>query len=491
MVATSNDKLKIIDEELIEVYSQLPVDFWDFQGWNVRSHVHGLHNYPATMVYPISRKIIETHKSFDNNLRTFFDPYMGSGTCIVEAILADFELVYGTDLNPLARLMGKVKANPIDPEQLSREITSLLNNIEGNLNELSNLISNFDRYVTEELQLDVADKYGWGANAQEITTKYLRRYNIKLDFPNISNLGYWFKPVAMLELQLIKNCIKLVEDNVIRNFFWLTFSETVRLSSNTRKGEFKMYRMTPEKVRAFEPNVYETFINSLNKNEEKMHEYWEACRVKNVETNVRIYNNDTRYLNDIPDNSIDLLITSPPYGDSKTTVAYGQYSRTSLEWLDLNDIDDDESLTEKEIRKIDSILLGGKVDRKNEFIYELQSDTLRSDLEQIRALDEKRAREVYQFYVDLDKSLGTITSKMKKNSYQYWVVGNRTVKGVKLLTHQILIELGAQYGLRHVTTLNRAIPNKVMPSRNSPTNRVGELVSTMTDEHILVFRKEE
>ena len=29
-------------------------------------------------------------------------------------------------------------------------------------------------------------------------------------------------------------------------------------------------------------------------------------------------------------NSVDLLVTSPPYGDSKTTVAYGQFSRLNV-----------------------------------------------------------------------------------------------------------------------------------------------------------------
>ena len=28
-----------------------------------------------------------------------------------------------------------------------------------------------------------------------------------------------------------------------------------------------------------------------------------------------------------------LVITSPPYGDSQTTVAYGQFSRLSSEWI--------------------------------------------------------------------------------------------------------------------------------------------------------------
>ena len=36
---------------------------------------------------------------------------------------------------------------------------------------------------------------------------------------------------------------------------------------------------------------------------------------------------------DLLDKSVDLVVTSPPYGDSHTTVAYGQFSRLSNEWL--------------------------------------------------------------------------------------------------------------------------------------------------------------
>ncbi|XZJ61947.1 hypothetical protein ACSXEL_17120 (plasmid) [Clostridium perfringens] len=54
----------------------------------------------------------------------------------------------------------------------------------------------------------------------------------------------------------------------------------------------------------------------------------------------------------IPANSFDLLITSPPYGDSKTTVAYGQFSRLSLQWLNLE--------MEMEVNQLDNVMLGGK-----------------------------------------------------------------------------------------------------------------------------------
>lgn len=79
---------------------------------------------------------------------------------------------------------------------------------------------------------------------------------------------------------------------------------------------------------------------------------------------------------------------------------------------------------------------------------------------------------------------------MKPNSYQFWVVGNRTVKLETLLTDKIIAEMAKKYGLIHLFSFNRKILNKVMPSLNSPTNEKGARVKTMTSETVVVLKKE-
>ena len=78
---------------------------------------------------------------------------------------------------------------------------------------------------------------------------------------------------------------------------------------------------------------------------------------------------------------------------------------------------------------------------------------------------------------------------MKKNGYLFWVVGNRTVKGVLLQTDAIITEIGETCGLKKLYTIDRNIINKVMPSLNSPSNEAGVKASTMTNEHIVVLKK--
>lgn len=471
-------KLKNVDEQLIGEFKQLPLDYWDFKGEDVKELTHGLHNYPAVMVYPIYRNIINIVKKH-TEVETLLDPFMGSGTGLVEGKLSGFKKVYGTDLNPLAVLLSKVKTTVLKEDDLDVHEEMLREKIEGNYIYNEQLINNINNYI-EEKEIDITEKSDWGNNAHDILEKYALIYNRKLDVIDFKNMGYWFKPKVILELQTIKDSILEIEKEDFRNFFLICFSETVRYVSNTRNGEFKLYRMKKEKVEDFNPDVKLEFYRFLDRNIQKIKEFDRRCD-GNCKTSI-VYE-DSRILESVPDNSIDLMVTSPPYGDSRTTVAYGQFSRPSLWWLNL------EHMEMSELNQVDNNLLGGKkVDK--DFNYELSSDTLRAAIEEISEKDADRVRDVYSFYEDLDRAMDSITKKMKHNSYQFWVVGNRTVKEVKLLTDRIIVELGEKYGLVEVYDIPRNIPNKVMPSRNSPTNEIGKTVSTMTNEHIVVLRKD-
>jgi hypothetical protein len=68
-------------------------------------------------------------------------------------------------------------------------------------------------------------------------------------------------------------------------------------------------------------------------------------------------------------------------------------------------------------------------------------------------------------------------------------VGNRTVKNVLLPTDQFIAEKFEENGFKHIITYERALSNKSMPSRNSPTNETGKTVNTMLCEYIVVCEK--
>lgn len=469
------------DEQLTKYLKNLPDDYWDFKDDDTHEYTHGIHSYPAMMVSPISKNIIDIVKQF-KTVDSLFDPFAGSGTVLVEGMLAGIPIIAGNDINPLALLLSKVKTTPIERSVLQNEYIELKERLDTLYTKYDFLIHFVDDYMVKNKKLDLTSKDGWGCDAPSYLDEFYREFQLTLKAPTFKNIGYWFRPRVIFELTLIKSAIKETENKDIREFFSVAMSEIIRLVSNRRNGEFKMFRMTPEKVAKFNPDTKQEFIKVLERNIDKMCDFTDAYDYLATSPQVSIYCEDACKLPSVPCEAYDLVITSPPYGDSRTTVAYGEYSRLSLQWLDLFD------LSEKEIMSVDRTLMGGQKYR-NGFEYTVNSDILRGILDRIKDIDLERAGDVFSFYNDLEQSIAAIAKRTKKDGYQFWVVANRTVKGEVIPTDKIIEEIAQNYGLQYVYTINRNIVNKVMPSANSPTNEVGKTSSTMTVEHIVILRK--
>ena len=282
-------------------------------------------------------------------------------------------------------------------------------------------------------------------------------------------------------MTIIKNNIetisidkKEIQQDLI-DFCKVAFSEVVRLTSNTRNSEFKLYRMSEKPLSKHNPNTLEDFSKKLRSNVKKFDEFNDAAK----KCKIVLLNEDSREKTSIPDHCVDIIVSSPPYGDSHTTVAYGQFSRLSLEFL---------GYEEKSVRTIDKVSLGGVPSKT--IIHNLKSTALSKTINTIKEKDAKRVQEVLSFYEDFNHCVKEIDRVMKIGGYICFVVGNRTVKGVKIPTDEIIVELfQSQNKYKHHNTIIRNIPNKRMPSKNSPTNVVGKLESTMNEEYIVILQK--
>lgn len=470
------------DRLLIQWLKELPENFWDFKNEDTTAFTHGLHTYPATMIYPISRNIISKVKEI-YPINALLDPFSGSGTVPVEGVLAGIPNIYATDMNPLAILLTEVKSNALYPNKLSQDFKVLQESINSSYKYHNEILDTIDDFILSQ-NLDITDKKTWGENAPDYMKEFLQQNNSTINVPNFKNIGYWFKPKILLELSLIAQEIQKVNNIEFKKFYIVAFSELLRLVSNRRNGEFKMYRMPAEKIKTFEPNVLDTFYSILLKNIKKMEEFYTQTKTL-APSNIHIKLDNAKELISITDNSIDLLITSPPYGDSRTTVAYGQFSRLTLQW---NDFLENKADINNESMKLDNKLMGG-IKYRNGYAYELSSPTLKTALNNIVSKDLERSGDVFSFYKDLDMCLEATSKKSKKGTYQFWVVGNRTVKEVYLETDKILAELAQTHNLQYITTFTRNIHNKVMPSKNSPSNTTGATVSTMLNEYIVILKK--
>lgn len=446
-----NVDYELIDQKIVgSLESKIEEDanHLDFIHENTKEYTHCYHGYPAMMIPHLARELIEVTLQNVEGIKNVLDPFMGSGTTLVEGMLQGLE-VHGNDINPLSELMSKVKTQPYEPSFLSEEIDTLLGEI----------ASMYKIYIAGDYKVS--------------------------NYPTFDRIDFWFKESVIKELQLIKNIISETKDGILKMFFMAAFSETVRYVSNTRNNEFKLYRMSAEDLAEWNPDVVSTFKKFLKRNEKGNSEFYEELlKVSNLTKPIITRGSSVNLAK--PNNSIDFLVTSPPYGDSQTTVAYGQYSRLSLQWLDL-EIDESTKLNQ-----LDNIMLGGKLDRELEITQVLEnlgSPALQSIYFSVKEKDLKRANQVLQFYFDLDKTLAEISRVMKKNSYQFWVVANRRVKGIELPTDEIIAELYRKYNVKEIKRFYRNISGKRMPSRNSPTNKKGKTVSTMNKEIILLLRK--
>jgi tRNA G10 N-methylase Trm11 len=469
------------DEALIVALDSLPEDYWDFKTDDTRELTHGLHSYPAMMVCPISRNIIRIVKDI-TTVNAMLDPFTGSGTVLVEGMIAGIKKVCGNDINPLALYLSKVKTTLVNMDELQIQTSDLLTRLNEKMTENNQYISGANSFFEDELELDLTAKDGWGNNAHMLLTDYCKTKKINIEVPDFKNIGYWFKPSVILELSLIRDEIYRIDNEPLREFIFTAFSESIRLVSNRRNGEFKMFRMPPAKVQKHAPSVLSEFTKILHRNIKKMYDFVTTYDEIGSNSQVTVYNESTCELPSIKDEEFDLIVTSPPYGDSRTTVAYGEFSRLSLQWLNLYDLND------KVIMGIDRTLMGGTKYR-NGFEYTLGSPTLKKSLAIIMEKDVERAGDVFSFYQDLEKSISAISRVTKSGGYHFWVVGNRTVKEETLYTDVIIREMAANYGMQFVYSVGRNISNKVMPSLNSPTNETGAKSATMTNEHIVVLRK--
>jgi len=407
------------------------LDQWDFRKSNTKLYTHGFHTYPAMFIPQVARKIL---LEFSGERQHVLDPFCGSGTTLVESRLLNRHAT-GVELNPLAVLIAEVKTTAIETERL--------------LEALSNVLQ-----------------------------RYSENGDGNVSLPDFKNRSFWFSKKISAEIARILEAISRCPDEPIQKFFKVCLSEIIREVSFTRYGEFKLFR-DPRKISGdFFPDVLHKFFQKSIENIRGMAEFADAVG-KGDSTTVKVIHGDARKQH-MPASSVDLILTSPPYGDSRTTVAYGQFSRLPAQWFGLPD---------RYTTKLDSLLLGGGKNNRQKKNLFARSQTLESIYYCIREKDEKRSAEVLSFYSDFLKCMQWLATALRPLGHMVFVVGNRTVKGIVIRMDTIILEIAETLGLNPKALLYRNIPNKRMPSKNSPTNIKGAKSKTMTRESIVILQR--
>lgn len=434
----------------IDLLTRENLHIWNSPDHDRSQYVHSFFQYPAMMVPIVQKRIIEIIVNAKGNATNLLDSFMGSGTSLVAGMEMGLDC-YGQDINPLAVLVSKTRTGPFYFEAIENRIENFFNSIEQDNNAL-----------------------------------------IEADF---KGLNKWFTSTVASELSKIVRAIRAESNRAIRRFYWVILAETIRLTSNDRTSTFKLHARPLSEIATRNISAIDVFkkhfINSLEDLREHALQLQKANRLTNgsytgtITLNLLNSKDGIASLND-QNNFFDLHVTSPPYGDNKTTVTYGQFSYLPLQWIDLHDIDERANKSFlSTTSQIDSFGLGGVIKKLTQEELRLLfgvSPTFEQVYQQINYIDPKRARKVAIFFYDIYVTIQNIHRAMKINGYQVWTVGNRTVAGINIPNNVIMTDFIRCQGSILIKTINREILNRRMAARNSQAN-------LMTFEDILIFRK--
>ena len=336
---------------------------WDFKDSQTQYLTHKYHSYPARFIPQIPRAFINL---FTKEGDKVLDPFCGCGTTLVESVLLGRNSV-GNDFNPLATLLTKVKTTPMSDIQLSK-------------------IHNLMEYIREKIK-----------------NNHLKEEDLpQLPSRNISTL---FSKEMLKELQVIKNSINEIKkkDSDLYDYLLIGLSATIRAIIESENGENII-------------GIFERKVKTMNN---IMKEYRE-----NISHNVitKIINGDARKLN-IPSNSVDLIITSPPYVNA---LDYYRVHMYNMLWLGMD----------YHIFKLNEI--GGHshfLANRFRLLSEYLGDMLRAMIEMNRVLKKGKVCAIvvgnssidyeliegYKFFVDMSKYIGfeirkTLFRKINKTS---------------------------------------------------------------------------
>jgi hypothetical protein len=370
-------------------------DDLDFKGVDTQYSTHAIHTYVAAMVPQLAEKLVTTYVPEGESV---LDPFCGGGAVLVECVRNN-RFATGSDINPLAVLLAKVKSTFVPKKELE-EATSYVINL-------------------SEKGLDGS-----------------------LEFPENYNVQYWFHPQTVNELtaifRVIHNCETKKEfPGTVLDVLKVVFSATVRDVMLTYRNEVRLRRLEPQDLKKFKPNAFNSFRQRSKLAVDRI-----SSLPKSANSNVSCQ--DIRNLS-YRDKEFHSIICSPPYGDERNGVSYLQFSKYMLYWLGISR----EVLGESR-RKT----LGFTEDTSI-----LPSATLEKAFRAISKITDDLSG--LNFYRDYYSGLQQMVRVTRENIII--VIGNRILKQTIIENGKVTTELMASLGYRLFRRYERTLPSKRLP----------------------------
>jgi site-specific DNA-methyltransferase (cytosine-N4-specific) len=277
---------QIVSPRGLEALTQVD---WSFLDEPAPHPVHGLHPYPAKFVAALPRRVIEALTEPGDLV---LDPFAGSGTALVEALLLGRRAV-GGDLNPVAVVSARAKTQCLG---------------EGRLARLAGFREALD--AESEALLEVAPLLPLPAAWEPVDGRRFR------------GLKFWFSEQVAKELTALKMVLAREEEPACRAVLEMCFSAivvTVSWQDSDTRYVRRRKRLPPGSVtRLFERKLAETLaaLEDLG---------------RRIESSAAVVACDAREIDYVEPGSVRLAVTSPPYPNA---YSYHLYHQNRILWLD-------------------------------------------------------------------------------------------------------------------------------------------------------------
>lgn len=389
---------------------------------------HGYHRYPAKFIPQLARRLIEDYSEPND---TVLDPFCGCGTTLVESVVSR-RYSYGYDINPVSIMISMAKVRHLDPIALHE--------------------------AYDQIQFDF--------------------WQVDFECPENERIDYWYREKQKVELSRLLQAIRDIEDINIRRFFICGFSNILKncsiwhQKSNKPTRDFK--KQIPDVMRTFNRQIRMMLRGNSAFRELMNGEYFSAnaqCR-------------DSRHL-PLVDESVDLVVTSPPY---VTSYEYGDLHQLSMLWLE--GLDDLKAFREKFIgsalRRTESDVEGYEALTQSFLAAEIGA--------KLETMNGKTASSVISYF----QSMNDIWSEMYRllcvGGKMCIVIGNTGLKGVEINNAEVFVEQMQRLGFGLIDVIKREIPSKNLPStRDKATGRFAKAAASdmlaYPTELILVLQK--
>lgn len=395
-LAQNSDILFVSD---IPLNVQLPFDSTIKITTNhVNRLIHGLHKFPSKFIPNIPRWCIN---AFSEENNTILDPFVGSGTTLVEAKISSRNS-YGVDIDPLSKLITKVKTTPLNEENLISNKNWLINELNESFNDVK--------------------------------------------IPNIPNKYHWFKPRVLEELAVIKKFIYKIKDDDIRDFFLVCFSSIIRKVSNADDEGQKTYVYSKNKKPFLSPIKY--FLQIIELQTKNILEFSKVCSPNFA----KLINKDAQNI-ELDNYSVDLAITSPPYINA---IDYILTQKLEYYWLNLIEMNKISEFRKKYIGT-DRVYVA---DYSNFHKFGLRK--LDEILSKIYKKNKAHSFIVYKYFADMKVNLEEVYRVLKHDSRYCVVVGDNTISGVYVPTYELLTKIAEKVGFQLENRFSYLIRNRFM-----------------------------